>query len=67
MKLRKRVDELQMGEMVKVKENSQSASWRGVGGLHDVRVHLKSLALSLKACCVTPVEGRGVRNGHLVS
>ena len=36
-----RDDELQIWEMVKVKENSQGASWRGAGGLYDVWVHLK--------------------------
>lgn len=32
----KRDDELQMKEMVKVKESSQNTSWRGAGGLYDV-------------------------------
>lgn len=51
-------DELQMWEMVKVDENSQSASWWGAGGLYDVRVHLKS-GLCVWKPVVTPVVGRG--------
>lgn len=34
--LRNRDDELQMREMVKVEENSQSTPWWGAGGLYDV-------------------------------
>lgn len=48
-------DELQMWEMVKVKENSQSASRRGrkggAGGLYDVWVHLKSKLCVWKTLC----------------
>ena len=65
--LRKRDDELQMKEMVKVKENSQNASWRGRQEGYMMCEFIQNPALCLKAHCVTPAVGRRARNGHLVS